>query len=180
MPLLMFMENRNNIFIGMKNIIKRILSEEIDKKSQVLLKYTQRYGLIKGSKMVGGYNNLKQILKGTDYLTRECMINTIKDYFIQPTSKSYLDLNQDLGLEHIEIEKGIDYLITLNGINKYRFGYIVYELDKFDDYNEAHQTEVPYNAREVGGEYMLETIHLYELVDGVMEKYEKDTSDKWH
>ncbi len=40
---------------------------------------------------------------------------------------------------------------------------MVYELDKFDDYNEVHQTEVPYNAREVGGEYMLETIHLYEL-----------------
>ena len=180
MPLLMFMENRNNIFIGMKNIIKRILSEEIDKKSQVLLKYTQRYGLIKGSKMVGGYNNLKEILKGTDYLTRECMINTIKDYFNQPTSKSYLDLNQDLDMEHIKIEKGDDYFITLCDITKNRFGYIVYELDKFGDYNEVHRTEVPYDAREVGGEYMLETIHLYELVDGVIEKYEKDTSDKWH
>ena len=40
----MFMKNRNNIFIGMKNTIKRILSEEIDKKSQVLLKYTQKNG----------------------------------------------------------------------------------------------------------------------------------------
>ena len=180
MPLWMFMKNRNNIFIDMKNTIKRILSEEIDKKSQVLLKYVQRNGLIKGSKLVGGYNNLKQILKGTDYLTRQCMINTIKDYFNQPTSRPYLDLNQDLGLEHIEIEEGKDYFITLNGISKNKFDYIVYELDKFGDYNEVHQTEVPYDAREVGGEYMLETIHLYELVDGVMEKYEKDNSDKWH
>jgi hypothetical protein len=163
----------------MKNTIKRILSEEVDRKTQALLSYTQKNGLIQGSLATGGYKNLKQVLKGTDYLTRECMINTIKDYFIQPTSKSYLDLNQDLGLEHIEIEKGKDYLITLNGISKNRFGYIVYELDKFDDYNEVHQTQVPYDAREVGGEYMLETIHLYELVDGVMEKYEKDTSDKW-
>ena len=180
MPLLMFMENRNNIFIGMKNIIKRILSEEIDKKSQVLLKYTQRNGLIKGSKMVGGYENLKQILKGTDYLTRECMINTIKDYFNQPTSKSYLDLNEDLGLEHIQIDEGHEYFITLNELSKKGFGYIVYELDEYEEYDEVHTANSDYEALETSGKYFLDTIHLYELVDGVMEKYEKDTSDKWH
>ena len=174
------MKNRNNIFIGMKNTIKRILSEEIDKKSQVLLKYTQRYGLIKGSKMVGGYNNLKQILKGTDYLTRECMINTIKDYFIQPTSKSYLDLNEDLGLEHIQIDEGHEYFITLNELSKKGFGYIVYELDEYEEYDEVHTANSDYDALETSGKYFLDTIHLYELVDGVMEKYEKDTSDKWH
>lgn len=37
----------------MKNIIKRILSEEVDKKTQTLLNYVQKDGLIKGSKLVG-------------------------------------------------------------------------------------------------------------------------------
>ncbi len=44
----------------MKNIIKRILSEEVDKKTQILLNYIQSNGLIKGSKLVGGFKNLKQ------------------------------------------------------------------------------------------------------------------------
>ena len=90
----------------MKNTIKRILSEEVDKKTQSLIQYTQKNGVIKGSKLVGGYNNLKEILKGTDYLTRECMIKTIQDYFNQPHTLQFLDLNNDLGLEHITLEKG--------------------------------------------------------------------------
>ena len=180
MPLWMFMKNRNNIFIDMKNTIKRILSEEADKKKDVLLKYVQRNGLIKGSKLVGGYENLKQILKGTDYLTRECMVRTIKDYFNQPTSRPYLDLNQDLDMEHIQIYDGDEHFITLNELSKKGFGYIVYELNEYEEYDEVHTANSDYDARDARGEYLLDTIHLYELVDGVMEKYEKDTSNKWN
>ena len=168
------------ILINMKNIIKQILSEEVDKKTEVLLKYTQKYGLFKSSKLVGGYENLKQILKGTDYLTRECMVRTIKDYFNQPTSRPYLDLNQDLDMEHIQIDEGHEYFITLNELSKKGFGYIVYELDDYEVYDEVHTANSDYDARETSGKYFLDTIHLYELVDAVMEKYEKDTSDKWN
>ena len=168
------------ILINMKNIIKQILSEEVDKKKDVLLKFTQKYGLFKSSKLVGGYENLKQILKGTDYLTRECMVRTIKDYFNQPTSRPYLDLNQDLDMEHIQIYEGDEYFITLNELSKKGFGYIVYELNEYEEYDEIHTANSDYDARDARGEYLLDTIHLYELVDGVMEKYEKDTSNKWH
>ena len=53
----------------MKDIIRKVLKEEISEKQTKLLKYIQKDGLIKGSKLVGGYKNLKEILKGTDYLT---------------------------------------------------------------------------------------------------------------
>ena len=168
------------VLINMKNIIKQILSEEVDKKTEVLLKYTQKYGLIKGSKLVGGYNNLKQILKGTDYLTRECMVRTIKDYFNQPTSRPYLDLNQDLDMEHIQIYEGDEYFITLNELSKKGFGYIVYELNEYEEYDEIHTANSDYDARDVRGEYLLDTIHLYELIDGVMERWEQDNSDEWN
>jgi hypothetical protein len=173
------MENCNNIFIGMKNIIKRILSEEIDKKTQTLLNYIQNNGLIKGSKLVGGYKNLKEILKGTDYLTRECMLKTIQDYFNQPNARNYLGLN-NIGLEEIELEKGKDHLINLTGLFKQGYDVNVYEKDEFDDWHEVHSTSVQYDDMDVNKKPLLKTIHLYELIDGVMEQYEKDTSDKWY
>jgi hypothetical protein len=117
----------------MKNIIKRILSEEVDKKTQILLNYIQSNGLIKGSKLVGGYKNLKEILKGTDYLTRECMVKTIQYYFNRPHTLQFLDLNNDLGLEHITLEKGNNHLITLTSLFKRGFTVQIYEKDDDGD-----------------------------------------------
>ena len=168
----MFMENRNNIFIGMKNIIKRILSEEIDKKSQVLLKYTQRYGLIKGSKMVGGYNNLKQILKGTDYLTRECMINTIIGVCKEMGGFSM----QELGLEEIKLDEGKTLLRNLSYIDKNGIEVVTYEKDDDGNYDFKSPDDYlsfNYDSKFRNGNYVLDTIHLYELVDAVIDVYGK-------
>ena len=80
--------------------IKRILSEEVDKKTQSLLNYIQNNGLIKGSKLVGGYKNLKEILKGTDFLTRDVMVNTIIGVCKEKGGFSM----QELGLEEIKLD----------------------------------------------------------------------------
>jgi len=65
--------------MNLKQNIIRIINEEVDKKTQSLLNHIQKGGLIKGSKLVGGYKNLKEILKGTNYLTRDVMVKTIID-----------------------------------------------------------------------------------------------------
>jgi len=48
--------------MNLKQNIIRIINEEVDKKTQSLLNHIQKGGLIKGSKLVGGYKNLKEIL----------------------------------------------------------------------------------------------------------------------
>jgi hypothetical protein len=158
----------------MKNTIKRILSEEVDKKTQSLIQYTQKNGVIKGSKLVGGYNNLKEILKGTDYLTRECMIKTIQDYFNQPHTLQFLDLNNDLGLEHITLEKGNNHLITLSALFKRGFTVQIYEKDDDGDFDLIDDSAISFEDNYNRKVPLLKTIHLYELIDAIMERFENE------
>ena len=162
----------------MKNTIKRILSEEVDKKTQTLLNYIQKNGLIKGSKLVGGYKNLKEILKGTNYLTRDVMVNTIIDVCKEKGGFSM----QELGLEEITLDKGETLLRNLSYIDKNGIEVVTYEKDEDGEWDEepVDWLSFNYDSKFRNGKYVLDTIHLYELVDGVMEKYEKDTSDKWY
>ena len=164
------MENRNNIFIGMKNIIKRILSEEIDKKSQVLLKYTQKYGLIKGSKLVGCYKNLKEILKGTDFLTRDVMVNTIIGVCKEKGGFSM----QELWLEEIKLDEGKTLLRNLSYIDKNGIEVVTYEKDDDGNYDFKSPDDYlsfNYDSKFRNGNYVLETIHLYEILDAVIDTY---------
>lgn len=162
----------------MKNIIKRILFEEVDKKTQTLLNYIQNNGLIKGSKLVGGYKNLRQILKGTDYLTRDVMVNTIIDVCKELGGFSMAEL----GLEEITLDKGETLLRNLNYIDKNGIEVVTYEKDEDGEWDEepADWLSFNYDSKFRNGKYVLDTIHLYELFDGVMEKYEEDNSDKWN
>lgn len=159
-------------------IIKRILSEEVDKKTQTLLNYIQNNGLIKGSKLVGGYNNLKQILKGTDYLTRDVMVNTIIDVCKEKGGFSM----QELGLEEITLDKGETLLRNLTYIDKIGIEVVTYEKDEDGEWDEepVDWLSFNYDSKFRNGKYVLDTIHLYELFDGVMEIYEEDNSDKWY
>lgn len=160
------------------NTIKRILSEEVDKKTQTLLNYIQNNGLIKGSKLVGGYKNLRQILKGTDYLTRDVMVNTIIDVCKEMGGFSM----QELGLEEITLDKGETLLRNLTYIDKIGIEVVTYEKDEEGEWDEepVDWLSFNYDSKFRNGKYVLDTIHLYELFDGVMEKYEKDNSDKWY
>lgn len=162
----------------MKNIIKRILSEEVDKKTQTLLNYIQNNGLIKGSKLVGGYKNLRQILKGTDYLTRDVMVNTIIDVCKEKDGVSL----GDLGLEEITLDKGETLLRNLTFIDKNGIEVVTYEKDEDGEWDEepVDWLSFNYDSKFRNGKYVLDTIHLYKLFDAVMEKYEKDNSDKWY
>ena len=162
----------------MKNIIKRILSEEVDKKTQTLLNYIENNGLIKGSKLVGGYKNLRQILKGTDYLTRDVMLKAIFDVCKEKGGFSM----EELGLEEITLDEGETLIRKLSFIDKNVIEVVTYEIgdDGYFDEEPVDYLTFNYNSKFRNGNYVLDTIHLYEILDGVMEKYEKDNSDKWH
>jgi len=163
----------------MKELIKKIIQEVSDNKlerlkqvKETLINIVNNEGLIEGSKFVGGYDNLKKILKGSDYLNRDCMLNTIKDYFNQPNRLQYLDLNNDLGLEHIELEKGNTHLITLSALFNRGFVVQIYEKDDDGDFDLIDDSVISYEDDNNREEPLLKTIHLYELVDGIMERWE--------
>ena len=155
----------------MKNIIKRILSEEVDKKTQTLLNYIENNGLIKGSKLVGGFKNLKQILKGTDYLTRDVMFKAIFDVCKEKGGFSM----QELGLEEITLDEGETLIRKLSFIDKNVIEVVTYEKDDDGNYDEEPDDYLTfnYNSKFRNGNYVLDTIHLYEILDAVMDVYEK-------
>lgn len=155
----------------MKNIIKRILSEEVDKKTQTLLNYIQNNGLIKGSKLVGGFKNLKQILKGTDYLTRDVMYKTIFDVCKEKGGFSM----EELGLEEITLDEGETLIRKLSFIDKNVIEVVTYEIgdDGYFDEEPVDYLTFNYNSKFRNGNYVLDTIHLYEILDAVMDVYEK-------
>ena len=156
----------------MKNIIKRILSEEVDKKTQTLLNYIQNNGLIKGSKLVGGYNNLKEILKGTNFLTRDVMVNTIIGVCKEKGGFSM----QELGLEEIKLDEGKTLLRNLSYIDKNGIEVVTYEKDDDGNYDFKSPDDYlsfNYDSKFRNGNYVLDTIHLYELVDAVIDVYGK-------
>ena len=160
--------------MNLKQNIIRIINEEVDNKKSKLIKYIDRFGLIAASKLLGGYQNLRQTLKGTEYLNRDNMIKTIQDYFKQPNVLQFLDLNNDLGLEHIELEKSNHHLITLSGLFKKGYEIQVYETDDDGDLDLVHDTAMGFDDVDYKQEPLLKTIHLYELIDAIMERYEND------
>ena len=152
-------------------IIKRILSEEVDKKTQTLLNYVQKDGLIKGSKLVGGYKNLKEILKGTNYLTRDVMVNTIIDVCKEKGGFSM----QELGLEEIKLDEGETLLRNLSYIDKNGIEVVTYEIgdDGYFDEEPVDWLSFNYDSKFRNGNYVLDTIHLYEILDAVIDVYGK-------
>ena len=155
----------------MKNTIKRILSEEVDKKTQSLLNYTQKNGLIKGSKLVGGYKNLKEILKGTNYLTRDVMVNTIINVCKEMGGFSM----QELELEQIKLDEGKTLLRNLSYIDKNGIEVVTYEKDDDGEWDEEPSDWLSFNydSKFRNGNYVLDTIHLYEILDAVIDVYGK-------
>jgi hypothetical protein len=148
--------------MNLKQNIIRIINEEVDNKKSKLIKYIDRFGLIAASKLLG------------EYLNRDNMVKTIQDYFKQPNRLRFLDLNNDLGLEHIELEKSNHHLITLSGLFKGGYVIEVYEKDDYDEFELVHDTTMGFDDVDYKNEPLLKTIHLYELTDAIMERYEDE------
>jgi hypothetical protein len=155
--------------MNLKQNIIRIINEEVDKKTQSLLNYIQKDGLIKGSKLVGGYKNLKEILKGTNYLTRDVMVKTIIDVCKEKGGFSM----QELGLEEIKLDEGKSLLRKLSFIDKNGIEIVTYEKDDDGNYDEEPSDWLSFNydSKFRNGNYVLDTIHLYEILDAVIDTY---------
>ena len=167
--------------------IKTILREEVNNKKSKLIKLINSSGLFVASNFVGGYDNLRNILRGTEYLNYNIMLDTIKNYFEQPNALQFLELNNDLGLEHITLEKNKYHLMTLSGLFKKGFEYQIYEKDRDGDYDLTDDGVESFEYHNNRKEHLLKTIHLYEIVDGIMERWsneqgyvnESELNEKW-
>jgi hypothetical protein len=164
----------------MRDIIRKILKEEVaDNKSErlnqvkeTLINIVNNEGLIEVSKLVGGYKNLKEILKGTNYLTRDVMVKTIIDVCKEKGGFSM----QELGLEEIKLDEGKTLLRNLSYIDKNGIEVVTYEKDDDGNYDEEPSDWLSFNydSKFRNGDYVLDTIHLYEILDAVMQKWEDE------
>ena len=98
----------------MKDIIRKILKEEINSKQSKLLEYINQDGVLMTIKLLGGLDNLKRQLKGINFLTRDIMVNTIIDVCKEKGGF----LMSELGLEDIKLEEGERSLRKLGFIDK--------------------------------------------------------------
>lgn len=153
----------------MKDIIKKILKEEVSNKQSKLLDYINTNGVLMTIKLLGGLDNLKRQLKGIDWLTRDIMVNTIIDVCKEKGGFSM----QELGLEDIKLEEGERSLRKLGFIDKNGIEIHSYEKNEDGEYDEEPEDYLSFNydSKFRNGNYVLDTIHLYEIFDAVIEQY---------
>jgi hypothetical protein len=158
----------------MKELIKKIIQEVSDDKlnrlNQVkegLIELVNNEGLIEASKFVGGYKTLKKILKGTDYLNRDIMLKTIINFCKERGGFSM----GELGLEEIKLNESNGLLRQLSYIDKNGIEITSYEKNEDGEYDEEPEDYLSFNydSKFRNGNYVLDTIHLYEILDAVME-----------
>jgi hypothetical protein len=153
----------------MKDIIRKILKEEVSSKQSKLLEYINQTGVLMTIKLLGGLDNLKRQLKGVDWMTRDVMVNTIIDVCKEKGGFSM----QELGLEEINLDEGKSLLRNLSFIDKNGIEIVTYEKDDDGNYDEEPSDWLSFNydSKYRNGNYVLDTIHLYEIFDAVIEKY---------
>ena len=156
----------------MKDIIKRILKEEVTSKQSKLLEYINQNGVLTTIKLIGGLDNLKRQLKGTDWMTRDVMLNTIIDVCKEMGEFTMYEL----GLEEITLDKGKSLLRNLSFIDKNGIEVVTYEKDDDGEWDEepVDWLSFNYDSKFLNGNYVLDTIHLYEIFDAVIETYFND------
>ena len=156
----------------MKDIIKRILKEEVTSKQSKLLEYINQNGVLTTIKLIGGLDNLKRQLKGTDWMTRDVMLNTIIDVCKEMGEFTMYEL----GLEEITLDKGKSLLRNLSFIDKNGIEVVTYEKDDDGEWDEepVDWLSFNYDSKFRNGDYVLDTIHLYEIFDAVIETYFND------
>jgi len=122
--------------MSLKNQIQLIISEETDSnpKIQKLLRLIGFVGIMGASKLMGGYDVLRKVMKGHNFLTRENMIKTIQD-FIEYNGTFTLN---EIGLEEIPLYEDDDTLRQLYYLDKKGFEVSVYQLDDNGDCYETY------------------------------------------
>jgi len=153
----------------MKDIIRKILKEEVSSKQSKLLEYINQDGVLTTIKLLGGLDNLKRQLKGINWMTREVMVKTIIDVCKE---KGGFSMNE-LGLEDIILEEGERLLRKLGFIDKNGIEIHSYEIGEDGNYDEEPDDYLTFNydSKFRNGNYVLDTIHLYEIFDAVIDTY---------
>ena len=156
----------------MKDIIKKILKEEVNEKQTILLNSIKEIGVLNVLKFIGSIDTLKASLKGTDWITREVMVNTIIDVCKEMGGFSMAEL----GLEEINLNESNGLLRNLSYIDKNGIELVTYEKDDDGNYDEepVDWLSFNYDSKFRNGDYVLDTIHLYEIFDAVIDTYENE------
>jgi hypothetical protein len=156
----------------MEDIIKKILKEEVNEKQTILLNSIKENGVLNVLKFIGSIDTLKVSLKGTDWMTRDVMLNTIIDVCKEMGGFSMYEL----GLEEITLDKGKSLLRNLSFIDKKGIEVVTYEKDDDGEWDEepVDWLSFNYDSKFLNGDYVLDTIHLYEIFDAVIETYFND------
>ena len=156
----------------MKDIIKKILKEEVNEKQTMLLNSIKEIGVLNVLKFIGSIDMLKASLKGTDWITREVMVNTIIDVCKEMGGFSMAEL----GLEEINLNESNGLLRNLSYIDKNGIEIVTYEKDDDGNYDEepVDWLSFNYDSKFRNGDYVLDTIHLYEIFDAVIDTYENE------
>jgi len=126
-----------------------------------ILKMINVNGFLTVLRSVGGYDNLRKIMKGTDYLSKDVMVDTINEIIGDRGSVGLYDI----GLDPITVRTIGNEIHQIDVLVKGGCVVFVYE-----DYDEND---------EVMDEYMLsyddmKRNDLFELFDGVIEYYEQE------
>ena len=155
--------------MSLQESIKRILKEEVTSKQSKLLEYINQNGALTTIKLLGGLDNLKRQLKGTNWMTRDVMLNTIIDVCKEMRGFSMAEL----GLGEINLNESNGLLRNLSYIDKNGIEIVTYEKDEDGDYNEepVDYLSFNYDSKFRNGNYVLDTIHLYEIFDAVIDTY---------
>ena len=155
----------------MKDIIRKILKEEVTSKQSKLLEYINQNGVLTTIKLLGGLDNLNRQLQGTDWMTRDVMLNTIIDVCKEMGGFSMTEL----GLEEIKLDESNGLLRQLSFIDKNGIEITSYEKGDDGNYDEEPEDYLSFNydSKFRNGNYVLDTIHLYEILDAVIDVYGK-------
>jgi hypothetical protein len=156
----------------MKDIIRKVLKEEVNSKQLKLLEYINQNGVLTTIKLLGGFTHLKRELKGTNWMTRDVMVKTIIDVCKE---KGGFSMNE-LGLEEIKLDESNGLLRNLSFIDKNGIEIVTYEEGDDGNYDEEpfDWLSFHYDSKFRNGNYVLDTIHLYEIFDAVIDTYTND------
>jgi hypothetical protein len=150
-------------------LIKKIIKEEVSDKQSKLLEYISQNGVLMTIKLLGGLDNLKRQLEEINFLTRDIMVNTIIDVCKEKGGFSM----SELGLEEIKLDESNGLLRNLSYVDKNGIEITSYEKSKDEDnvWESEDYLTFNYDSKFRNGKYVLDTIHLYEIFDAVIDTY---------
>lgn len=131
-----------------------------------LLKMINNGGFLTAIRSVGGYGNLRKIMKGTDYLSKDVMISTIKE--VLEGESGHISLFE-LGLNPITIRTIGNEVHRIEVISDNGLWIDVYLNLKSKDHDPIDGYSLSYED--------IKRNDLFELFDGIIEYYEHNDYD---